>query len=108
MDEHEYVGTDTNVLKAQLRVAASRQDVAAENVRRLVCALVDKMKADGAPPEKVVIEVKMAFLGGATMRAANNQNQLRDRERFLAEAVSWCIQQYYDEHASATRSEAKD
>ncbi len=88
-------GDDTNALKAQLTAAVARPDIPSAKVRELVCALVDKMKAEGAPPEKVVIAVKSAVLGDRALRAVPDPGQLKEAEKVLQQALSWCIQQYY-------------
>ena len=53
------------------------------------------MKADGAPPEKVIIAVKLAVLRDATVSAAPYSHQFTRQERLLEQALCWCIQQYY-------------
>jgi hypothetical protein len=95
MTEHDAGGDDVNVLKARLSAAVAQPDIPLEKVRELVCAIVDKMKAGGAPPEKVIIAVKMAVLLDVTVRAALYSHQLTRREKLLEQALGWCIQQYY-------------
>ena len=94
MTEHNGVD-DVIVLKARLSAAVTQNDPPLEKVRELVCALVDKMKADGAPPERVVIAVKLAVLGDTTLRALPNSHQLTDPEKLLEQALGWCIRRYY-------------
>jgi hypothetical protein len=63
-------------------------------IRELVCALVDKMKVEGAPPEKVVVTVKVAVLG-PTVRTDPNSHQPNSRQKLLEQALGWCIERYY-------------
>ena len=95
MTEHDAGGDDVNVLKARLSTAVAQPDIPLEKVRELVCALVEKMKADGAPPEKVIVAVKMAVLLDVTVRAALYSDHLTRQEKLLDQALAWCIQQYY-------------
>jgi hypothetical protein len=95
MTEHDAGGDDVNVLKARLSAAVSQPDIPLESVRELVCALVDKMKVDGAPPEKVIIAIKMSVLLDVTVRATLYSHQLTGREKLLDQALGWCIQRYY-------------
>jgi hypothetical protein len=95
MIEHEAGGEDVTVLKARLSAAVKQPDIPLEKVRELVCALVDKMKADGAPPEKVIIAVKLSVLHDAPVRATPFSHQLTRQEKILERALGWCIQRYY-------------
>jgi hypothetical protein len=88
-------GAKTKALKNQLSDAAARSGVEQDNVRALVCALVDQMKSEGAEPEKVVIAVKSAMLGSATVKSAPDPAYLKETEKMLQLALTWCIQQYY-------------
>jgi hypothetical protein len=94
MTEHD-AGADTNALQAQLTAGVTQHDIPLEKVRALVWALVDKMKADGAAPEKVIIAVKLAVLRDVTVRAAPYSHQLTRQEKLLEQALGWCIQRYY-------------
>jgi hypothetical protein len=95
MTEHGVGDDDLNVLKGQLAAAARQDGVPFEKVHELVCALVDIMKADGAPPEKVIIAVKLAVLRDVTVRATPYSHQVTRQEKLLDQALGWCIQQYY-------------
>ena len=95
MTGHDAGGDDVNVLKARLSAAVAQPDIPLEKVRELVCAIVDKMKAGGAPSERVIIAVKMAVLLDVTVRAALYSHQLTRREKLLEQALGWCIQRYY-------------
>jgi hypothetical protein len=96
MVEHPFSVEDTDLLKARLRAAVSQRDVAIESVRELVCALVEKMKAEGAPPEKVVIAVKAAVLGNIPVRAHPRSRRVAETQALLEKALTWCIHQYYE------------
>lgn len=51
-----------------------------------VCAVVDQLKADGAPPERVVIIVKnLATMAGIQWSS----------EALFDDLVGWCIQRYF-------------
>ncbi|HEY3745935.1 MAG TPA: hypothetical protein VGL17_06815 [Gemmatimonadaceae bacterium] len=88
-------GARTNALKNQLSEAVTRSGIEQDKVRALVCALVDQMKSEGAEPEKVVIAVKSAMLGNATVRAAPDPAYLQETEKMLQLALTWCIEEYY-------------
>ena len=88
-------GTKTNALKNQLTEAVTRTGIEQDKVRALVCALVDQMKSEGAEPEKVVIAVKSAMLGDVTVKAAPDSAHLKETEKMLQRALTWCIERYY-------------
>jgi hypothetical protein len=87
----------TKVLKNQLTAAVGTSAIEEEKIRSLVCALVDQMKSDGAQPEKVVIAIKSAVLGDVTVRAAPDPAHLRERDKVLQSALTWCIERYYSD-----------
>ncbi|MEO8909581.1 MAG: hypothetical protein ABI408_05065 [Gemmatimonadaceae bacterium] len=100
MTDDTFAGGDhAKALKNQLSAAVSRSEGQQDKVRDLVCALVDQMKSEGAEPEKVVIAIKSAVLGDTTIRAAPDSSHLREREKMLQHALTWCIQRYYGEDA---------
>jgi hypothetical protein len=92
-DEIDYGG---GVLETRLSAAIRDPGVSAETIRQLVCALVDKMKAGGAPPEKVLLAVKRALRGDGEVIAvgAKRTPQMTNQE-FVQQAVTWCIKRYY-------------
>ena len=85
----------TDALKTQLSEAVTRSGVEQDKVRALVCALVDQMKSEGAEPEKVVIAIKSAVLRDTTVKAAPDSAHLKETEKVLQRALTWCIEQYY-------------
>jgi len=89
-------GAKSTALKNQLSEAVTRSGVEQDKIRALVCALVDQMKSEGAEPEKVVIAVKSAMLGDTTVKAAPDSAHLKETEKMLQRALTWCIEQYYD------------
>jgi hypothetical protein len=99
MDIHamtdDATGAKANALKNQLSQAVTHSGVEQDKVRALVCALVDQMKSDGAEPEKVVIAIKSAMLGDTTVKAAPDSAHLKETERMLQRALTWCIERYY-------------
>ena len=88
-------GTKTNVLKNQLSEAVTRSGIEQDKVRALVCAIVDQMKSEGAEPEKVVIAIKSAMLAETTVKAAPDSAHLKETEKMLQRALTWCIERYY-------------
>jgi hypothetical protein len=92
-DEIDYGG---GVLEARLSAAIRDPGVSEETIRQLVCALVDKMKAGGAPPEKVVLAVKRAVRGDTEVVAVGaKRTPQRTNQEFVQQAVTWCIKRYY-------------
>jgi predicted RNase H-like nuclease len=88
-------GNRTNALKSQLNAAVTKAEVEQDKVRSLVCALVDQMKAEGAEPQKVVVAIKSAILGDTTVKAAPDSTHLKETEKMLQRALSWCLERYY-------------
>lgn len=86
-------GRDAKAIAAQLSAVVRQPGVPPEKIRELVCALVDKMKAEGAPPEKVVIAVKQVVLQDIAIRAT--KDPVKGPEKLLEQALSWCIGRYY-------------
>lgn len=86
---------NTNALKNQLSEAVTRPGIEQDEVRALVCALVDQMKSEGAEPEKVVIAVKSSMLGDTTVKAAPDSAHLKETEKMVQRALTWCIERYY-------------
>lgn len=95
---HDTSGANqTNALKTQLAVAVNNSAVEQDKVRSLVCALVDQMKSEGAQPEKVVIAIKSAVLGDITVKAAPDTAHLKETEKMLQRALTWCLERYYSD-----------
>jgi len=94
-DDPQDSGNKTTLLKNQLTAAVRTSATEQDKVRGLVCALVDQMKSDGAEPEKVVIAVKSAVLGDTTVKAGPDSAQLKETEKMLQRALTWCIERYY-------------
>jgi hypothetical protein len=99
IEQNAGMDDDASAIKARLQAEVARSNVAPDTVRELVCALVDRMKGDGEPPEKVVVAVKSALLGepGEPRRVAYDLDARAEAETLLRQALSWCIQQYYRE-----------
>ena len=89
-DEHQQ---EPQAIDAQLRSALKRGSPDLDEIRELVCALVDAMKGQGATPEKVLVTVKTAVFESMpqslTLKARN------DAEETAQRAVVWCIEHYY-------------
>jgi hypothetical protein len=86
---------NTKTLTNQLTAAVTNSAIGQEKVRGLVCAVVDQMKSEGAEPQKVVIAIKSAMLGDTTVKAGPDPAQMKEKEKMLQRAVTWCIERYY-------------
>jgi hypothetical protein len=89
---------------AVLNVARSSEaDLPAREAafREAVEAMVEHLKASGAPPERVVIVVKR--LVGAAIRTVWPRLELRDRRRIVDDGVRWCVVAYYGQPVQAGR-----
>lgn len=67
----------------------SRQHLLADELvtlRARMCAVVDDMRADGEPPERVLIAIKR-IAGEAGVEWKTN--------RFFTQLVEWCLERYF-------------
>ena len=96
-DDNRGGTNQATALKRELSEAIAKPGVEPDKVRALVCALVDQMKTEGAEPEKVVIAIKSAVLGDATVKAAPDSSHLKETEKMLQRALTWCIERYYSD-----------
>ncbi|HEY9227691.1 MAG TPA: hypothetical protein VIP11_13630 [Gemmatimonadaceae bacterium] len=55
-------------------------------LRARMCAVVDDMRADGEPPERVLIAVKQLAADGGVEWTSN---------RFFTQLVDWCLERYF-------------
>jgi hypothetical protein len=84
---------------AQLRAALTSTPIDEAAVKDAVFALVDDMKKLGAPPERVIIEIKRISeientpLYRAFMR--KESEEARAGRALVDDAVRWCIGRYY-------------
>ena len=73
-------------------------------VRNAVCAYVDHMKSQGAPVERIIIDIKRVaeVENGALSRAlaAKDSDGQRRARQVTDDAVKWCIQHYYSTERS--------
>jgi hypothetical protein len=79
--------------------AAKRDRPSASAIQVLVCAVVDVMKADGWPPERVVVAVKSIAREAGLSPSASlmlRHMQLGEVDELLTSSVRWCIERYYD------------
>ena len=62
-----------------------------------VCAVVDELKAEGLPPERVIVAVKqMAQEAGLSpSRGVLTVAPLAGRDALVVGMISWCIERYY-------------
>ena len=84
---------EPQAIDAQLRRALKRGSLQLDEIRDLVCALVDAMKRQGATPEKVLIAVKTAVFESMPQRWTLKTRN--DVEEIAQQAVVWCIEHYY-------------
>lgn len=67
-------------------------------LRKRVCRYADELQASGEPPERVIVAVKhVAQEAGfdASRRSAQSAENRNEREKLIADLVSWCIDGYY-------------
>jgi hypothetical protein len=80
-------------LAQQLTKEVQRVDKA--RIKELVNTIVDRMRSEGAPPERVVIAVKSAIVSGLNPIASPDPAKRTDSERLLRDYLGWCLQRYY-------------
>ena len=93
MRRHDQDPQEPQAIDAELRSALKRGSVQLDEIRELVCALVDAMKGQGATPEKVLITVKTAVF--ESMPQSLTSKARTDAEEVAQQAVVWCIEHYY-------------
>jgi hypothetical protein len=71
-------------------------DADADLLRHRLCAAVDELKAVGWPIEGVIVRIKT--LASEVGVQLGNDLHRQDIHPVLAQAVLWCVQQYYREH----------
>ena len=94
------VADDISALQAQLGAHPTRTNIQVDEIRKRVCSLVDKMKADGAPPEKVVVAVKTAVLSLLRPIETLAPAEFKEAEKLLHQALTWCLEQYFGPQAT--------
>lgn len=75
---------------ADARLTTEPQVVLRAELRPEVVQCVQRLKADGARPEDVLVAVK-----DAVSRAARAELPPRDAERVVSQAAQWAIESYY-------------
>lgn len=93
----ETASSETQSLKNLLSIAVKSQKSDRKELQRLVCALTDRMKTAGEPPEKVVVAVKEAVRGDKAIRPTAGDTSFT--EEVIRDAVHWCIDRYYGDAA---------
>ena len=101
MFQKRSLGDDPTAFQALADARAMRTNVQLAEIRQRVCAIVDKMKNDGAPPEKVVVAVKAAVLSIMRPLETLAPAEFLQAERMLQQALSWCLDQYYGPHSKS-------
>ncbi len=71
-------------------------------LRIRVCRYADELQASGEPPERVIVAVKQVaeeagFEGSRP--SAHSTDSRNEREKLVADLVTWCIDGYYREQA---------
>ena len=61
-----------------------------DQVREAICDFVRELKTQGLAPERVLVSVK------TVIAAASATRDTEEQRRFLQQAISWCIEEYYD------------
>ena len=92
---------DSAAFQALLDARAGHTNIQVAEIRQRVCSIVDKMKNDGAPPEKVVVAVKAAVLSIMRPLETLAPAEFLQAERMLQQALSWCLDQYYGPHSKS-------
>lgn len=85
--------TNLEHLRQQLTQEVQRVDKA--RIQELVNAIVDRMRSEGAPPERVVIAVKSAIVSGLDPVTSPDPAKRGDSEKLLRDCLGWCLQRYY-------------
>ena len=91
-------GNDTsrsNLEHLRQQLAQEVQRVDKPRIQELVNAIVDRMRSEGAPPERVVIAVKSAIVTGLGPTASPDPAKRTDSEKLLRDCLGWCLQRYY-------------
>jgi hypothetical protein len=72
-------------------------------VRECVCEYVDSAKAQGWPPERIIVEIKhiAAHVGFRSVLATAPRR--RSSDLLLGDMVGWCIRRYYARDERCTR-----
>ena len=58
-------------------------------LRDAICDFVRDLKAEGAPPERVLVTVK------DVIAAADSGRDTEQQRRFVQQVITWCIEAYY-------------
>jgi hypothetical protein len=84
---------DLEQLRQELTRQVQRVDKA--RIHELVNAIVDRMRSEGAPPERVVIAVKSAIVTGLGPVVPPDPARRNESENLLKDCLGWCLQRYY-------------
>jgi hypothetical protein len=80
-------------LQQQLTDEVRRAD--RPRIQELVNTIVDRMRSQGEPPERVVIAVKTAIVSGMTHVTSPDPAQRGESEKLMRDCLGWCLQRYY-------------
>jgi hypothetical protein len=70
------------------------------HLQEAICAFTDAMKAEGWQAERVIIQVKAAAshaLMSVRRHSPSSSEPTSQTEEIIAEAVRWCIDDYYED-----------
>jgi hypothetical protein len=82
---------------ASFAKAKTRDRASARQIQPLVCDAVDAMKADGWPPERVIVAIKALAreVGLVPEPILPVVQETTPGDSLLADSVKWCIEHYY-------------
>ena len=80
-------------LQQQLTAEVRRLD--RPRIQELVNAIVDRMRSQGEPPERVVIAIKTAIVNGMSHVISPDPAKRSESEKLMRDCLGWCLQRYY-------------
>ena len=83
------------VAKQPSAIGRARQ----EELRQLVCDVVDEFKSSGWPPERIIVAVKRIAADAGVFPSRDilsSTSALKNQDAALVNMVRWCIDRYYD------------
>jgi len=90
-----YVGTLRLPLSAQVQ----------PKLRQRVCWYVDALKGDGAPPERVIVQLKDLVRDSADVPPI--EQRIDEFNRLVVDVIGWSIERYYLDVVAARTSKPR-
>lgn len=84
-----------NLEQLREELTAGAKGVDRTRLRDLVGSIVDNMRSEGAPPERVVIAVKSAIVSSLGNITAPDPAKRAESEKLLKDCLGWCLERYY-------------